>query len=316
MPYFIYLDQNKWIDIACCYVGKKGYEKYSEVCKKIYEKANTGEWIFPLSTIHLFETITRNDQQSKLDIAKVMGELSKNYTISSHLDMKSHEFNNLIKKLVGNDPDDLSSLALKKDFLNIVGLSDDKSISKIVQPNVMPAAKGIIHSYNIFYELMKAGILDANNSEIIKDKIFYKECFEKMREGYDKIPDKYNEYKYRFFLVQQFFETFHDRILENRELFDENLDNILNKGKDEVLEFLESMPSFTTQFLLSFKIVSNKGRQFDLNDFHDIIFLSTAIPYCDVVITEKMWTGIIINSGLHKRYNTHVSKDLNHLLNI
>ncbi len=316
MPKIIYLDQNKWIDIACCYTGKGGYEKYGDVCKRIYEKVNSGEWIFPLSAIHLMETASRQDKQSRLDLAKVMGELSKSYTISSYLDMKKYEFDNLLRKLKEETVVDLSFTAIKKDFLNMVGLSDDKIISNLVDNKQIPLARNLIQSNNIFYFLMKEGILDNNISDLMDDKIYYKESFEKLRKDYQRIPDKYNEFKYRYFLAMQFFESFHDEILLNKDIFNNNLDDIIQDRPKEIIKFLESMPSFSTQFLLAFKIISNIQRNFDDNDFHDIIFLATAIPYCDIVITEKMWTGIIKNSNLSKRYNTIVNKDLNHLLSI
>lgn len=68
----IYLDQNKWIDIARVFLGENDDKELQEVCSLIKEKIANNEWIFPLSIIHHFEMIARLDERSRTELAKVM----------------------------------------------------------------------------------------------------------------------------------------------------------------------------------------------------------------------------------------------------
>jgi len=67
---------------------------------------------------------------------------------------------------------------------------------------------------------------------------------------------------------------------------------------------------------LNYSIINNTTRSFDKNDYKDISFLATAVPYCDVVVTEKFWTSLIKSNKLDQKFNTSVTNNLNDLLNL
>jgi hypothetical protein len=54
-------------------------------------------------------------------------------------------------------------------------------------------------------------------------------------------------------------------------------------------------------------------RRIQPNDLHDILSLSIAIPYSNVVVTERMWQSAIIRTKLDKLYGTVVLKSTKQL---
>ena len=52
----------------------------------------------------------------------------------------------------------------------------------------------------------------------------------------------------------------------------------------------------------------------DLND--DVLALSIAVPYCDIVVTERQWARHINQLGLAERYGTTVLHDLAELTEV
>jgi hypothetical protein len=54
-------------------------------------------------------------------------------------------------------------------------------------------------------------------------------------------------------------------------------------------------------------------RRIQPNDMHDIMSLSIAVPYSDVVITERMSQTAIIQTKLDVLYRTHVLKSVKEL---
>ena len=79
---------------------------------------------------------------------------------------------------------------------------------------------------------------------------------------------------------------------------------------------LEDAPSVNVTTKLTYQLLKDRERPIQKHDDRDITFLSTAIPYCDVVITEKTWVHLIKLEKLDKKYSTIVKKDLNYLLEI
>jgi hypothetical protein len=51
-----------------------------------------------------------------------------------------------------------------------------------------------------------------------------------------------------------------------------------------------------------------------LNDTVDIAFAATAIPYCDIVITENTLRSLAIQRKLDIKYETIILNELNDLL--
>ena len=94
-------------------------------------------------------------------------------------------------------------------------------------------------------------------------------------------------------------------------------DSFFAKGKDWISEFLDDLPRIAVQSALTLQTDKNGNRAWTPNDMHDIDALAAAVPYCDVVVTEKYACEVMNRSGLAKRYATTVIRqpgDLNPIL--
>ncbi|GAB6181778.1 hypothetical protein JCM14036_30970 [Desulfotomaculum defluvii] len=320
----IYLDQNKWIELAKAILNKPGSERFEDVKNKILEKVKNEEWVFPLSIIHHIETMSRLDTRSRIELAKVMGEISCNYSILPYIYIDKAEFQNSLRKVYDLEPVDFKNEVISKDFVKAVGL-DGKSliISGVDDPMMKEEmerfARRILDSHNMFYEFMQLTPIIELVTSLQRDNDFYVAEYEKMRSHYIKIP---KEHRYSMFIVNNYIEGYKKELLEfhiamhrigipKEKMFPEKL----FATKESTLDFLESIPSFAIQIRLTYEIINNVSRNFDKNDFKDIAFLSTAVPYCDVVITERLWVDLIKRNKLDVRYNTFVTSSLNDLLN-
>lgn len=84
------------------------------------------------------------------------------------------------------------------------------------------------------------------------------------------------------------------------------------ENRKQVLELLQKLPSFYTHSILAYKNgrMQPKNRPIHENDFFDIMHLSSAIPYCDVVVTEKKWVDLAKQAKLDELYNTILLSDV------
>jgi hypothetical protein len=57
----------------------------------------------------------------------------------------------------------------------------------------------------------------------------------------------------------------------------------------------------------------NQQTKWTPNDLIDVGYLSCAVGYCDIVVTERKWTHMLNQSDAPKRLGTTVISDLNDL---
>jgi hypothetical protein len=85
-------------------------------------------------------------------------------------------------------------------------------------------------------------------------------------------------------------------------------DLIINKGltRKDMDALIDAMPTALCLFTLIYHRDQQLSRPIQANDFNDIWFLTLAIPYSDIVVTERMWASIAVRSKLDRKCETKV----------
>ena len=78
-------------------------------------------------------------------------------------------------------------------------------------------------------------------------------------------------------------------------------------------EVILGVPELSIRITLREPCDRQRQRTVEGNDFRDIDALFAAIPYCQVVGTEKFWNALAIQAGLDERFNTRIIADLREL---
>jgi hypothetical protein len=76
---------------------------------------------------------------------------------------------------------------------------------------------------------------------------------------------------------------------------------------DRFVTFFQGVPSQDCGVTLLAERDKNRDHVPDANDTKDFAFLDTALPYANVVATEKSWTHLAKASGLAARYGTKIT---------
>jgi hypothetical protein len=77
--------------------------------------------------------------------------------------------------------------------------------------------------------------------------------------------------------------------------------------------FARSMPSTEVSIELKTAWHRNRDKQWTANDIYDIDAMSMAVPYCDVVVTEKDCHHVLNVARLGERMHTALLRDLRDL---
>ena len=85
---------------------------------------------------------------------------------------------------------------------------------------------------------------------------------------------------------------------------------------DNARDIIDQIPSRWVQKTEApVSAASQSSKTLEGNDLNDVIALSIAVPYCDVVVTEKSWASLVNAAKVGKRFDTLVTRDLKDVMN-
>ncbi len=313
---YIYLDQNKWIDFARAVLDKPKGAEFKEVSNKIISKVESGEWVLPISIVHIMETINIKDEVRKEEFSKILFDYSKANTICSYNKISKYEFVNAWLEIFGESID-VKDILFEQNICNLLDIDNDdydKPMYKLIN--------NIINSQDVLFNLTNSSIFDTIVSTERTEWESFAATTEIARNNLiANVKDDSKRFKYIIVDEYKRLETASNEAmtLEARKrglLNDACIKRAHDYIQNNFEEWLQKLPSLFVRANLCLQRYKNTSKPFDRNDVKDMAFLSTAIPYCDIVITEKSWTSHTKSSGLDKMYGTKILSNLNDLLNI
>ncbi len=78
----VYLDQNKWIDLARAATGHKHGERFIEALTAVRAASASSAASFPLDIYRHLETVKRAEDRSRIDVADLIHEISKQHALA------------------------------------------------------------------------------------------------------------------------------------------------------------------------------------------------------------------------------------------
>jgi hypothetical protein len=310
----VYLDQKCWIDIAKLYYGRAS-EDGKKLVERIFETSEKGQTIFPLSISHLDETLHIASSKHRMQLASLMTRLSKGYALQPYVDVVIQaEIENMVLRKVGLHVLDIRSFVLRKGISHLVGAKPEV---KIKDSSMDPK---LVHEIE---EKLLHALEDPKTIELIMKSSPLKELdqsleksiteMERIRRELRKIKD--NKRRWRAFLAKNICDFIVPKLAEISVEYNlpEHFFIREKPTRRDASEFLDNIPTALCFFTLIFRRDQQFQRLINKNDFNDIWFLTLAIPYCNIVVTEKMWASISRQAKLDKKCNTIILSSINEL---
>lgn len=307
----IYLDQWVYVTFLRTYKGRSPeYPKYAEICKGIIESSQNGINKFPFSFAHLEETLKRDELSSRKELFKFIFDLSRFYTIRTLASVIIElEVNNAIRKSLGGKPVDLSDNVFGNELghcfgskVEIKSVEPNKEIPEELKDKLYSACKDpeLMADALCTYQMMDAKQSFQRNNDLA-DKL------EELRKKEYSHPDKTmrKNISDARFLIDFIRDDFIKAVLEFKLDFKKYTQHIFS-SKESTTEFLRSIPTAYTFHVLNDARNLNTSRPIEPNDFWDLCTLATAVPYCDVVVTEREWSNILNQKRIGELYNTKI----------
>jgi hypothetical protein len=273
-PTIVYLDQNKWIQLSRFYYQIDDDEdgRYQNLLHKIFLSVEQGKAIFPISIFHMVETRLERNYQRRKRLFEFMTKVSDGWTIAAPWAVIPRE----LEKSVNPSHEEQYTVFNKSDSKDILSsfLSQNDKDEQLRQN---------------YYKLIEAYAHTIGNAR--KDK-----------EG-----KSYKRRELKYFYARNLIVTLQEELFRLAIQYNLTPERIV-----DLLGMFEKIPVLDVQLELTTERDRDTNRAVDKNDMADISFLSVAIPYCDVVVSEIYWTTLASRRqlGLKTKYNIEIIRDI------
>jgi hypothetical protein len=319
-PITVYLDQNKWIDLSHAYYGIKDGEKFVETLKLIQYAVDHGIARFPISAAHIIETIEHGNIERRKRLARIMVEISQGLTIAPKEKITPFELEialaRMFNKAVISLPPEIfglgigfiwgiSGLGLLENGLPLLmrGMDEEASAELDMRANLV---KGAMDSLIYFFEQKDEVLRKEVTQRYNKDMKINAEYVDKTRKEYKNYNKEKRYLIYASGLINDPQDSLHVSLIK----MGLTLDMFLSIGKDGIKAFYEAIPTLNVMIELARERDNDHNKKISENDATDISFLSVAIPYCDIIVTERFWSSLIEKKKLNTKYKTVILRDL------
>ncbi len=284
MPLIVHLDQKDWIALGRGYYGLDS--EVESVAKLVVRASETEKAIFPLSVIHLDETLRRTDKDSRGRLAKFMVSVSKGWAILPAPRIIEPEIEDACLKRLGLQGYDLAKFAVKKGLSQLMGSKIDLVSSKPLPDGLKKLMLDKIESLETLQLVMEHGLSELENEKMRRDAKIASEKIEKIRLSQSAIKDQ--NLRHRATIARYLIDEINPKVISflmEIRVNPKSFSNAFLTDQKQILGFFQSMPTSYCNVELSYRRDVLKERKTDPNDLNDIMSLSIALPYCDVVIT-------------------------------
>ncbi len=288
----IYLDQNKWIELARAVSGKATPE-LNQVLDILRESKRLGLNVFPLSLGHFIETNKRRDLESRSRLGSLMWELSDNCTLAAPAKIQRWELDRAlsitlnrrlnerpfsllcqglahasdhIEATIRLDPDRVLAEQSRTSFEQLADRMFTKTVLTGVSPwgePEKPDLSGPAKKFSEGLEQARARLLHANPD--LQQRAGY------LQVVLDMLDDIQRALAFHGIPEAEFFGL----------------------GAEGLNRFVDAMPSMRLDMHLRQQWVRNQQLKTRLSDLNDFGYVGAAAAYCDVVVTENQLADLL-----------------------
>ena len=310
----IYLDQNKWIDVARAFHGKAQDAELKAACAVVEKLSRRMAAIFPLSWVHYVETakITNHEQRTRLGTA--MWEISRGHTLASLRKVARFEVETaLARRFPHVTPRDFQLVS--KGHAHAFDARYAYRIPEEYRGRLPAGMSEEALERELQRVLEKAAITGEGPGGIRTPSPDYNQPNSSFKEhlktlpqrGSSLSPGKQEDFLHTIALID--IEEPIKEVLDFHGLSWER--DLIPLGTEGLTAFVQGMPSRRTEVHLHRQILKNPTLKPKDNDLEDWSGLGPATAHCDIVICEKHFANLLHRDGF--RPNAQVITDLRKL---
>ena len=310
----VFLDQNKWIELAQVHSGRTTSGPMAELLPQLIASVQRERVLFPLSVANIMETVKRNDPDSRRHIAETQALLSQGYVYRSRAGRLRVELRAAIQRRFGIEP--------------------------IAMPARWPLAPGFMQAFEPMDELMAtpeefARVRRLNafmhpaalylDYMVTQDDTRRREANATLTQGLTELVTRIEGRRARFasesidmrrriYAAQSWVDHL-DLLNQTVAALGRSFDDLRALGDGAMRALLEDVPTMNVEVEMATRLEAKTGG-LTTNDVLDMQSFYTAIPYSDRVVAEKAAISRAKQAKLDAKYGVVLSRSLEDLLGL
>jgi len=314
----VYLDQNKWVDLAAAEKGLAKGDRFGDALTLLGAMVEAGDVSLPLSAAHYMEIHNRRNYRSRAELATTMLALSRMHTIAPSSSLLPGELDGAFRSIFGRPQTTRELKPFGQGVSHAFGfpVPIDPTVAEIVarRPDLVGAERGLAE----FSEMVllaglppeeEVNIPDyqpLSHLEVAERNAEAKQALRKVRRegGWNK--GEKAERVARAQALTEYLEPIHEALARAGIPFDDFLD----LSQDAMTAFIGSVPCIYTASELERLRETASQKPWERQDLNDLSALSVAAVYCDVVVTERQWVAFAGRCDFEGRFGTVFLSDL------
>jgi len=312
----VYLDQNAWGYLLEGSLDENS--AYRDAYKAVERSTEELNYVYPFSIANLMETDSHLDRQFRENMYDLIFELSNNYSLRNHLDVQQIEiYTYVFSKTPYLWEIDARNEVIGKGIIYPHGdfrLKPEEWLSESERDKFHRILQSDIVNKHIFDSDEIGEYVTENHPHENQE---YIENIEEIREGITPTGAEGSEQERVDHVISSFKSRMLWELIWIGEIFGANIGSYIRDDIDMggMLWFYAHFPAFYTYAHLSLGRLSHIDRDIEYNDLADIMSLSVATPYCDAVVTEKFFGGMLHKYEIDKLHDTDIYFDVRELAN-
>lgn len=311
----VYLDQNKWIDLARAETGHPRGKPFVQALAVFKQAVDEGRARFPLSAAHYYETSKQRDRTKRMALATTMVRLAGTVRIAPPHVIVPWELRRALVE-VFNLPTVVPDLrvfgagvahAFAAPTLRYTAPAEwqGNHLPPAVQDELQRQA-GPAFEAMVLASVTPQGMPDAMRLSMNDFKNLTDDRFVQGQEEVAAAIKKHGRHRLEAIMLATAYTDIRLPVAEaSYELGIEP-----EQVGDHWLQILEATPSRWVEMKLRHQRQANPQKAWEGHDLNDVTALAIAVPYCDVVVTEKSWASLLTAAKVGQRYDHLVTRSL------
>jgi hypothetical protein len=303
----VYLDQNKWIDLAKAIYRTDANPEARDNAEKLKHAVDAGRLRCPVSEIHVMEAYRIGDRDRRLQLASVFAAFSGGWFIAGRQARVGYELDAALATLLSipDAPNRPRFDAFAQNFLWAFGDTAHLFTLMSITPERLDKISASIGPINALLSYVGFNDENVRRTAVVRMKDSNAELTERIRTRRALTKCEAGDMRFRAYSAQLFLEV-QDKIEAALRKIGKSSADLLALPDEKISSLIDLVPCWDIERCLAVQVEQQWARELDGNDTYDIAGLTAGIPYCDVVVTERLWTHVCNSCGIAAKYNSRV----------
>jgi hypothetical protein len=303
----VYLDQNIWIELAKALYRPDATSEARRNAEKLKEAVAAGCLRCPVGEIHLMEAYRIGDRDRRVQLASVFAAFSGGWFIAGRQTRVAYELDAALSKLlsISNVSDRQPFNAFAQNFLWAFGDASHLSTLMAISPERLDQISASIGPINALLSYLGDNDENVRRTAVVRMQASNEDLTDAIRKRRALTKDEGGDMRFRAYSAQLFLEV-RDKIDAALRKMGKSFADLLALPEQKIACLIDLVPCWDIERCLAVQVEQQWDRELDGNDTYDIAGLTAGIPYCDVVVTERLWTHLCKACGIAAKYNSRV----------